>query len=433
MLKKIIPLMLLAACLAAGCQTKSAVQPAPEPAIATAEEEQTRFTGTLRVGRHAYQWKSKPYVPGAYSWADQTLQERTQQFMEKHPGVEIEFIDVAYDRNFETVFTDPDIKPDIIELTAFEARLVRDRLEDLTPRIEAETGWQGDYLNMIDLARVDGDAVLLPITSNPLVVFYKPYEFRAAGVPEPEDGWTLETFAEIGRLMDRAGHTPGPASRLQDIEPFIFAFGGRFTDDDGRLAGAFDSEETVQAFIRYGELLGSMTDSGLPPYGSGALYIDRAAGYSATNKENAVAPLPVMPDGKRRNNALMTGYAILKDSRQQELAWEYMRFLLGETDDEALDNIVMYTMERSGETLNFRQGQEEPPVFGDTLRWMKHEIAHSPPAVFDLVWYAEFRFGLEPKREISQLHGYADPGTARADIPVWAAELQSYIDTLKAP
>lgn len=393
------------------------------------------YTGTLRVGLHASQWSSEPYPAGSDGWANHTLQERSKMFMEKYPGVEIELINIAYDRNFEQVLADSEMKPDVIELTVFEARLLQDRLESLSQRIEAESvHWQGDYMKVIELARTGDDLVLLPLTSNPLLVFYETDVLVSNGIPLPEEGWTLEDFAAIGRQLDGAGHAVGHALTLNAMEPFIKGLGGQFMGTDGRVAGTFDSDSTVQAFTRYAELLRAASLDGQAPsvMNIPVLNVDRAASTHAVSSRYSVAPLPDAPDGTRHNNAWMTGLAILADSRQQELAWEYMRYVLGESSDEAMDHVVLFTLEKQSLTNNIRGGQEAPQVYEDTVSWMRHEIAHSPPAAFDLVWYDGNREGAAPQR-LQQLYSYDNAETARIDVAVWAQELQAYIETLTLP
>ncbi|REK52503.1 MAG: hypothetical protein C6W55_16100 [Thermobacillus sp.] len=415
------------ALLLAACQSALPVQP---------NAEEPTYTGTLRVGLHGERWARDPYPAGADGWANQTLQERSKMFMEQYPGVEIEFVNVAYDRNFEQILADPGLMPDILELTVFEARLVRDRIESLAQRIEAEAvRWQGDYMNVIELAKVDGDSILLPLTSDPLLVFYETNVLASNGVPLPEEGWTLVDFAAAGQQLTQAGHGVGHALTLNAMEPFINGLGGQFMSADGRITGVFDSEASVQAFVRYAELLQAASGDGQAPSGpvETVLRVERASSTSSTLGRYSAAPLPDAPDGKRYNNALMTGLAILKDSRQHELAWEYMRYVLGESSDEALDNVVLYTLEKFGRTLNFRNGQEAPQVFEDTKRWMRHEITFAPPAAFDLVWYDGNREGLAPQRPLQQLYGYTNAEAAKSDLALWAQELQAHAEALSAP
>ena len=144
--------------------------------------------------------------------------------------------------------------PDVIELTVNEARLsMRDRIVSLAERIEDHAAsWDGDYRQVIDLAELDGEAFLLPITSNPMLVFYDPQLFATLGIPEPHEGWTYGEFTAVGtQLADKGYPMYLPPDTLTTMEPIIRGLGGTLAASDlHAVSGYLDSDATAEAFAQ---------------------------------------------------------------------------------------------------------------------------------------------------------------------------------------
>jgi multiple sugar transport system substrate-binding protein len=447
-IKTLLPvalLLCLTACGLEGIMPRPAPGPAKQEEIArrpdqngmaeiasrTAPDTGKTFTGTLRVGVHSKHWMKDPYPPdGKWYEPYHPMKTRSKAFMERYPGVEIEFVDVDYDKNFRQLLQDPAQLPDVMELTVNEARLpMRDHLVSLADQVEDMEGWQGDYMKLIEFAEFDGEPYLLPVTSNPLMSFYIVDIFDHYGIEKPRDGWTWDDFVRISRQVNEAGFTVWPGPFVNEIEPIINAFGGRYTDEQGRFAGAMDSPETVNAFVRFAEMFSAVTTPEQWPNPSAfekrALTIDRATRVAQDYLRLAVAPIPDAADGRRHNNALMTGFAITKSTRQFELAWEYITFMLGETSEEAISAVVDYTI---GDTVTFAAFGRKPETLEEWKQWMRHEITISPPASFDFAWTDQYRPSSAPFRPFKQYYEYVDADYARTDLSQWAQEVESYAE-----
>ena len=395
------------------------------------EPEGETFAGTLRVGVHSRSWMNAPYPPGGkFTEPYHPMHTRSKEFMERYPGVEIEFIDVEYEKNFKQILQNPSQMPDVMELTVNEARLpMRDHIISLAEQVEEMEGWQGDYMKLIEFAEFDGEPYLLPIRSVPLMAFYITDIFDNFGIEKPREGWTWDDFLRIGRQVVDAGFSVWSPPDLNESEPVINMLGGRYADKEGRIVGVMDSPETVNAFVRYAEMLSEVTTpdqwANVAIYEKRALKIDRATRIVEDYLRVAVAPIPDAPDGRRYNNSLMTGLAITKSAAQPELAWAYIRFLLGESSEEAIHAVVDYTI---GDTVTFTAFGQKPETLEEMKQWMRHEITISPPASFDFGWKDGLRDSTAPKRPTKQYYEYVDADYARIDLSLWAKEIESYAE-----
>lgn len=408
-------LLLLILCTATSCQSVTPIQTAPD--------EQT-YSGTLSVGIRRFPAVDEPYPPYRRSSYEEVLQEKSLAFMEKHPGVNIEFVNIDYSRDFSSLLDNPQSMPDIIQLTVNEARFAMlPHIESLAERIEDHAAaWEGDYRKLIELAEIDGEPYLLPITSDPMLVYYKPDIFAAEQIAEPRDGWTFGEYAEIVGKLAAKGYAVHHPETLNDMEPFITGLGGAYMSPDRRsVSGYLDSEATAEAFVQFADMIPEIPDlyektAVLRVYRSTVQFRD------IFQDHYAIAPLPSDWEGRRYNNALITGFAISKTSVQPELAWAYMTFLLGETSEEAVDFVVNHTHENYG--THMRIGRK--PIYEEMIGWLRSEILHAPAASFDMIWYDHLsRKYPIPQRTLEQIRSYTDMQTAQADLARWAKELET--------
>lgn len=419
--------MLMALLLLAACQTVVPIE---------SDRVEKRYTGTLRVGLHGMEWKLDPYPPGGKNrTAHHLFQTRAAKFLEENPGVHIEFIDIDYERNFQSLLEDPSKIPDVIELTVNEARLpMREHIMSLAELVEDQAEqWQGDYMRVIELAELSGEPYLLPVKSEPMLTFYLADKLEAAQLEAPREGWTWNDYIEIGQGLLAEGYSIWSPPTLNDIEPFIRGFGGAYADANHRIAGTLDSAATVHAFARYAEIMNTVSSTdqfmGGGAFESRALILGRASDINAVFDRASIAPLPDAPDGRRYNNSLMTGLAIAKTSKQQDLAWTFMKFMLGETSEMAMEAVAAYTLDAEGSDHSFQPAARNPQKLDDLKRWLMHEITISPPATFNYGWRDDyFHDSTAPSRTIPQLYAYRDFETAQADLKLWAMQIETYAE-----
>lgn len=87
----------------------------------------------------------------------------------------------------------------------------------------------------LDALAIDGVHYAIPYDTGPLVLFYNRDAFAAAGVDEPEPGWTVDEFEAAADALDADGQMAFAAS-VEDlyIQSSVLAYnGGRVLAEDG--------------------------------------------------------------------------------------------------------------------------------------------------------------------------------------------------------
>ncbi|HPF37978.1 MAG TPA: sugar ABC transporter substrate-binding protein [Phycisphaerae bacterium] len=286
------------------------------------------------------------------------LQERSlrEEFERRHPGVRIKIENIPGEGQYVPKLLMMFVAkraPDVLQLDASYASVFidNDLLLDMTPIIESDTSFELDryFRNVVDVAR-RGDALYaIPLDFTPLVLFYNKRLFDEANIPYPNRDWTCDEFLEVARALTI--DPPGDASKKQYglyfrnlmslWVPWIWANGGSVLSPDGQHAeGYFNSEQSITA-IRF--LTDMITQSHVAPSDSEAaaagvdlFQVGRAAmnvaghwmiiDYRTANVDFGVTMLP-SNTGRPRTVIYESGLAINRETKQQTLAWEYVKFM----------------------------------------------------------------------------------------------------------
>ncbi|MBK9710921.1 MAG: sugar ABC transporter substrate-binding protein [Kouleothrix sp.] len=200
----------------------------------------------------------------------------------------------------------------------------------------------------------NGKQYLLPKDFSPLAVYYNKKLFDAAGLPYPKEGWTWDDFLKTAQALTKTGadgkttqwgvQLPGPWTT--GFEYWVAAAGGRLISEDGTtFAGFMDSPETTAAVQFYADLYHKYKVAPPPAdmsaFGGGNTEFDNGTAAmrlfgrwpQAGMKTNPNIALGVVgpPAGKQRANVLFWGgFGISALSQQQEAAWRFLRFYVGE-------------------------------------------------------------------------------------------------------
>ena len=407
-----------------------------------AREGSSEWSGTLRIAMFTpgSGWPH-PYRAGMEPVRVRMIQERMKEFMELHPGVEIEVIDIPGGKgNVDDVLNDPELAPDIVELTPYQAvTMYADRLLDLEDWIGQENLWPGPYGELISRMTPEGHAVLLPTRVDPAVVYYDPAKFAELGLKEPEEGWTILDYAEAGRRLMEAGYGAyfPAAVHYTEVEGLIRSLGGRYMSPDGReVIGWLDSEETIEAFVRYTQLIPE--EASPKRFNLGRNLAVLGIGHAASlwqlielkHAEYSVGPLPKAQDGERLNAAKTSGFAVMRDSGQQALAWEFLKWLIGKTDEEALEFAAMNMLDTFHEPFITSENKSIVALREQTIK----EIAYSVPASF-YPYMARPGYLDEslpyPSRSWEEYVTYRDRETARRELTNLAKEWEEWMAAAK--
>ncbi|MEE2719855.1 MAG: extracellular solute-binding protein [Planctomycetota bacterium] len=275
--------------------------------------------------------------------------------------------------NFERlpVFVDAD---QLMELDP----LIRDDsgfgLDDFFPSTVEAFRWNGRRMG-------DGPLYGIPKDFTTLGFYYNADLFRTAGLPEPESDWTWDDFIESARAI---GELPGRTGAEFITWPFVLRgylrtagveLRGETWDevdlDDPRLAEAldrlrgwrFDEEHTLARGEAEGfDPASVFIDGNLGMIGPlGRWVVPQFRTIEETAEDGFEWNFAPMPRGRERANATVTvAWAMARESRHPEEAWNLLRYLTG-ADAQA-------RLSRLGLAIPTRRSVAESDAFIDSTR-----------------------------------------------------------------
>ena len=136
----------------------------------------------------------------------------------------------------------------------------RGALLDITDRIEQDqsptTAVEDYFPSVLQTAQYDGKTYGLPWISQPIVLYYNPALFEAAGVAPPDDTWTWDTFREAaGALTNPAEGIYGTSfNGWPPIQMFIWQAGGEVISED-LSSCPIDSPEAIAGAQFYADII----------------------------------------------------------------------------------------------------------------------------------------------------------------------------------
>ena len=147
----------------------------------------------------------------------------------------------------------------------------RDAIEPITERLEGSDAFEPEdfYPEAMEAFQWRGEQLCLPQNVSSLVVYYNRDLFRAAGIPDPEEGWTWPQLISIATRLttdengvpvgssdpDQGGGARKPAvyglgvePTLIRIAPIVWSNGGELVDDEQKPTRfALDTPEGLEA------------------------------------------------------------------------------------------------------------------------------------------------------------------------------------------
>lgn len=361
------------------------------------------------------------------------IQEKMKEFVELHPDVKLEIIDVDYSHNFKQLTEDETTIPDIMELNLNQVKYAAEPLiESLTERINnSQRHWDGLYAQVIESSQINGETYLLPVRSDPLVAYYDLATFDRLRIPVPREDWSWEEYGNLTKQLQQANVEFGAPFDLNTIEPIINSLGGKLSSEEGEAAGYLDSEETANAFEKYVQLVPDLTGVIVYPKRQPGLGIARASEVGGLlddqQSDYRLAPIPTAEDGTRYNNTLLTGLAISQSSPYKELAWQLMLFIVGDTSDSAMSLLADNTLRMQVPVPE----SGEHPKQQELRERLMNEVASASPASFDMVLGRSGSYGNAgfPLRMPEDWEA-AREGKAKEMLSDWARALDAFIPTM---
>ena len=273
-------------------------------------------------------------------------------FMKSHPGVTVKVLIVPatnYNEKIQTMIaggTPPDIfgsgDVQIPNIVAKNFAL------DLTPLVDRDNYDLSDfYPQVIDGLTYDNKLVGLTDNWDTQVMYYNATLFKDAGLAPPTADWTWDDFVSAATKLTSGSGTSKIYGGLFEnwFAPYydqIWSWGGDPYPDNGTKWG-YDSSESLAAFNSIVDLYKSgvsptptqFSDQGAEQLfltGRVGMYIGagRWAAYDLRDVKRfewKVAPIPQGPAG-RANFFHLSTFAIARTSPNQDLAWEFLRFMV---------------------------------------------------------------------------------------------------------
>lgn len=280
-------------------------------------------------------------------------------FIEGHPELNVTYTviptaDSVWDQKASAALTSGSAG-DVMQMSPDYYGMNTQYYIDLNPYVEAEGVNLDEVLvpGMIDgYYDADGKLEGFPNHTNCFVMAYNKDMFDAAGVPYPEEGWTLQEMAEWGKAFaggEAASQTFAMAKHWVMNSVMLYSGGGLPYAED--LSEAYMStENVVNALTLYNDLISNgllPDDEASKTIPAETLFVSgKAAMYptggfetiTVTNDadENGInigfAPMPSDPDGNEINVQYATGWAITTTSENPDAGWQFLKEIAYEND-----------------------------------------------------------------------------------------------------
>lgn len=346
--------------------------------------EEQQLSGKLRIAINRPAIIGNGHVHPLDGSIKGPIYDKLRAFQKQHPDLEIELMDISFLTDMPSKIPQ-DPLPDIMEVVPYQIRWVAspDELEDLEPIVQM-SGWNGPFAQLIDRTRVNGTASMLPVRSEPMVVYYDERVFGQLNIAAPHDNWTWDDFVTASELLNAESYITDIPDSLDAVEHVIQGLGGAYSTEDGlHFIEHLDSASTVSAFERYVSEMRVLRSNAANKDGQKALGMGRPSELYSLLNDNInlrIARMPLFADGKRHNTILTTGLAISAESTNKSAAVELLKALAGDNEEEA----VRFANYNALVKMNLKY-MDKPLVQQDELlRVMELETANSVPATFQL-------------------------------------------------
>lgn len=329
----------MAACSSSGETTTAAPQNSEAPTNAATEAAPAEPT-TLTV----------------YTWWDITKFEHLQmmeaEFEKANPDILLEFVTIPskYADTMVTKLAGGEI-PDVMMLAM-----------DQVPRYALN----GMLLPLDDLASQEYKDALYPVVKDaltvngtmyaaardvtPKVMYLNTKMFEDAGIPIPEDTWTMDEFVEIAKQLTKGSGADAQwgyywKNYTDQTFAMIAAFGGKLYSEDGKASVLSTDANTMKGIQFMYDLYNTYkvcpTATQAAQYGDnefapfmadkvamqvGALSI--ASMFDESGTSYTVLPMPYV-DGVSQTSSFVNTWVIPKTAKNPELSWRVVEFLSG--------------------------------------------------------------------------------------------------------
>jgi multiple sugar transport system substrate-binding protein len=292
------------------------------------------------------------------------IQQAVEEFRKIHPDVTVRLEGAPFGEYITKVLTQFSAgnAPDVMAVNAEQmvSFASRDIFVDLKPYVEKDPSIKLSdfYPEAIDHYTVNGVLTALPRDIAPVaVIYYNKKRFDEAGVPYPKNSWTEKEFLETAQKLVKKSGKNG-ITQFGYVEDWgvawdlwVYIHGGSWVDNIQKpTVCTLDSPAAIEGVQFRADLIhkyhvapspanitamGGMGNSDLFVNGTAAMFFSgiwkTPAFRLIKDFEWDVVETPLGPNGKHAFPMSAAGYSILKTSKNQELAYELVKYLSGET------------------------------------------------------------------------------------------------------
>ncbi|WP_165842283.1 ABC transporter substrate-binding protein [Paenibacillus xerothermodurans] len=290
--------------------------------------------------------------------------ETADLFMQKHPNIKIEWVDLGTDRYQKTMtLVSGGEAPDILYLNDWVFPFAeKGVLMPLDEFIEGDASFNLDsfYKPLVDAFRVDGKLYALTQEVSPLVMYYNKDMFDKQGGPYPTDDWTEQEFIETAKKLTDSGQRQYGyliENGVLSWGGFLNRAGAHIYSSDGTKSG-FDTPEALNALRLMHRIAVQDRSSPNPAeqkaqgQGSDAQFRNGQVAMFASGLWQLPAfkaePLPFqwdvvrMPKGvTQTTKAGVLEWGISAETKHPKEAWEVLKFFVG---PEGMNIVAKYNM-----------------------------------------------------------------------------------------
>jgi multiple sugar transport system substrate-binding protein len=300
---------------------------------------------------------------------------RIDDFIALNPGVEVERIEQVGQTFYALLPTVQTMiaggtAPDTLRVGNYSAALFADRdallpLDDFIAN-DPDVNWDDFYPGAQDAFKLDGKIYALPENGESYGINYNATAFAEKGLPDPREQWDAGEWNQEAFLAAAQALTEGEGADKKfgflyetwNSENWIFFEGGKVLDND--LVTVRIDEDPAIAGLQYAADLVNVHKvapnpaelAGRPPvdlFQTGIARMYMLGGWYIANFVNGITDFeyktvgaPIGPGGKT-SKLEISGYAITKDSKNPEAAWEFIKYITGPEGQKTWSEVGMPT------------------------------------------------------------------------------------------
>lgn len=290
-----------------------------------------------------------------------------EKYEKENEGVTIDFLTLPSDSAFDKIQTSlaSGSGPDVASLSGtFLAPLTAQdalvKLDDLVSESELNDQLAPDLVEVMRADARDGGLYALPYTFTNGIFWYRTDLWKDAGFPDGITSWD-DFYSGTVKLTDPEAGQQGFAMRggaggvFQFLQA-MYAESGVDTLFDEKGVSTINDPRNVEAFTNYTKLYNTATSEADLGFGYPEMVSAFDTGAAATVQHNlgsfaeheaaipgkfAAAPLPESASGERVIVAdPIPSFAIFKNSKHQDAAWEFTEYLLGAEANGELNKVI---------------------------------------------------------------------------------------------